>query len=591
MSNSHEIAAPSSDEPKRSFVDGRAFPLLMLAASVAVIVVVNMVQPITYATGDDYLQDLVSHGGYGSLGPSLIMSYSLLPISALLYAGYTLLPAVPWFPLTLCALLTLGTFVMSVMAARLYLPRGARASVVVGVFLLEVLFTTYLTYTMVAAYASAAGAVAMFGRLAPTGRGKPVRWQILGLVLAFLGVSLRLESGLLAMLVFAPFVLWVLLSRRDATHVVLFVATLALVGAASWGTTYLKSNTDGWQEYTENVETLQKIIDRPQPEDTQAMQEASGLSENDIDLLYDFVFADSSVYDLSTYEAILPYASSASLSVLVSTVLVRPLLAVYVAGLFLILLLQAIALARMSGARGRARLAYLLTMLCVLLAFAYVYAVGRVKIRVTLSTFFAGFAALYGLFSVAGAESARQPAAGRHAASRAVGRPRIATVTVSVLGLFATLCLLAFIQVSYLLPTRDGSIEEMQDKAQELIDSNPQNTYIVVRDQAILVGGNIWDFSSWNMPDNAIMIGSYERYMPAWEAMTTSAGLSETDFPEWALDDESQQVVCTEEVAEELRTYLEEHSGSPVEKTQVTSLGSSAWTTDEVSVWVFSSAA
>lgn len=80
--------------------DGRASVrqvAFCLGVSVAIVVLVCLVQVPKYAMPDDFMQDLYARGAYFDT-PGFLMLYSLVGFSAPLAGLYALFPTVPWFP-------------------------------------------------------------------------------------------------------------------------------------------------------------------------------------------------------------------------------------------------------------------------------------------------------------------------------------------------------------------------------------------------------------------------------------------------------------------------------------------------------------
>ena len=191
----------------------------LLAALVPVVLLCVLATPVYHMCPDEFVQQLYASGKFLAAGPSLLMPYSLVLVSAPLGALYSSLPQVPWYALLLL-LLTVASFWAAydeVLRSRMNANLCAASLAILFVF--EVICTLYLTYTIVAFLVCAAGLMLVIRRAAFDGPQSVGISDILGVLLVVLGYALRPESGLATIAIFAPFALWVLAKNRNLASI------------------------------------------------------------------------------------------------------------------------------------------------------------------------------------------------------------------------------------------------------------------------------------------------------------------------------------------------------------------------------------
>ena len=212
----------------------RAGIVSLAAALVPILLICLLATPIYPMSPDEQVQQLYASGRFLGAGQQLLMPYSLVTFSAPISALYALLPAVPWYALALLGLIVASFAVAwdktlrSRMSGRLCVPTLAL------LVALEVISTLYLTYTIVAFLAVGAGLMLVLGRAAFDSPGGAHATDVAGMALVVAGYSLRPESGLAAIAVFAPFAVWVLVRNRNAGSIARGVIVVALVGLYAW---------------------------------------------------------------------------------------------------------------------------------------------------------------------------------------------------------------------------------------------------------------------------------------------------------------------------------------------------------------------
>lgn len=140
-----------------------------LAVSVAIVALICLVQVPKYAMPDDFMQDLYARGAYLDT-PGFLMLYSLVGFSAPISWLYALLPAVPWYPVALLSLIAISFAAVGVTVVSARVPAPLKVFLAGALALCEVMATVYLTYTIVAFIACAAGVVLVLRRAPSAGR-------------------------------------------------------------------------------------------------------------------------------------------------------------------------------------------------------------------------------------------------------------------------------------------------------------------------------------------------------------------------------------------------------------------------------------
>lgn len=281
---------------------GRAGIISLAAALVPVLLICLLATPIYPMSPDEQVQQLYASGRFLGAGQQLLMPYSLVTFSAPISALYALLPAVPWYALALLGLIVASFAVAwdktlrSRMSGRLCVPTLAL------LVALEVISTLYLTYTIVAFLAVGAGLMLVLGRAAFDSPGGAHATDVAGMALVVAGYSLRPESGLAAIAVFAPFAVWVLVRNRNAGSIARGVIVVALVGVCAFAGRFAYDHTSGWEGYSAYLDAGRSALDYPDlpTEAVQAVEPA--LSDNDVDVLYNWLFADDGVFGTEFFE-------------------------------------------------------------------------------------------------------------------------------------------------------------------------------------------------------------------------------------------------------------------------------------------------
>ena len=571
-----ETAGPAGGDAR-----GRKGPwrrwLAPFALSILIVALVCLVRVPKYATPDDFVQDLYVRGAYwGNSG--ILMLYSLVPFSAPVSLLYDLAPAGMWFPLVLLAMVCLG-FVMAYDIVLDACPDTRLRILLLGFLAVcEALVTAYFSYTVVAFVAVGGGMARLAYRWAMSRRDRLAASDVVCLLLTIEGFSLRPESGLAAAMVFIPFLVWMLVRNRYLRGFALVLAT-CLLAAASYGMTRVAyDTTPGWEDFRAMYTSSRAIADYPAVDKDEAARVAPDLSSNDVDMIYEFLFVDSNVYGLSDFQALDRIVPSYGVGALVSAVTQRPAFVGYL-GLMLVTLFILAALLVHSGPRGGLEAVFRMGVpLAVAVWFLIFLLRARLKMQVLLPLFVVGVMALAATCSLDRADD-------ESAGDRRLGWLPIAACALSLLMVAGLTARTAILPVQRSLGIR------LTEDTQAYVDDHAEELVVFPHSQGILINSDIFAFEGWDLPDHVVLESGYEYWTSAWAGWLDAHGYSRDGFMAYLVEgtpDGRQAVcICTEEQAERIRVYLEEHYAPSVGKEAVANLGSGTQTDGDECVWRF----
>lgn len=573
------------DDTAERRADALRRALVCLLVSVAVVALVCVVQTPKYATPDDFMQDLYARGAhFGS--PGYLMLYSLVTFSAPLCALYRVLPGVPWFPLSMLGLLAISFAAMAHLVLGARARRSLKAFLVAALALCEVMVTAYFTYTVVAFVVCAAG-LSMVMRRAAFVRPEGFRASdVLAFLLVVEGFSLRPESGLAALAIFSPFLVWALARNRNARTMLWAAGVVAAMGLC-YGAGMLAWNlTPGWETFRETFSAAQAIADYPRLTLDAARSVAPQVSQADLDMLYYFLFADSDVFDLQLFQALDTVVQPYGLGTMVSGIFSRLSFTAFVVGLLAVLAASAAYVCASQRYRGARRALVLSFPVLALAEFLMIFLRARLKMHVFLPVFVVAFFAI-ATCVLLGADSEEELEARTDPARAGVFLGRV----VPVAGVVAFAGVLALLEVVYVMLLQRTLDTELTPNAESYLAEHEDQLVVFTATQGIITNEDIFAFDAWEEPDNAAIVGGYEYYTPSWQAFLAREGLSGGDFFSNLVDNEDMVTVSYPDQAEILEAYLSEHTGETVRAEQVASLGETTQDDQEVAVWRYVSAA
>ena len=546
---------------------GRAGIVSLAAALVPVLLICLLATPIYPMSPDEQVQQLYASGRFLGVGQQLLMPYSLVTFSAPISALYALLPAVPWYALALLGLIVASFAVAwdktlrSRMSGRLCVPTLAL------LVALEVISTLYLTYTIVAFLAVGAGLMLVLGRAAFDSPGGAHATDVAGIALVVAGYSLRPESGLAAIAVFAPFAVWVLVHNRNAGSIARGVIVVALVGVCAFAGRFAYDHTPGWEGYSAYLDAGRSALDYPDlpTEAVQAVEPA--LSDNDVDVLYNWLFADDGVFGTEFFERLGQRVDHLGLSNLASSL--RAKTTYLLVGLVALVGLYAWALVRDLG-EGRGALAAGIVLM--LLASCGVLILrARVRLHVVIPLVAMG---VFALVSLAG--GSERPV-GRHAAPATTRAASPCPVPLAVACVVLALAVSGGFWLKVARPLVARSTSPTIAAARAYVDENPDQLVVFGRSQTLMFAGtNALAFEVWDYPDNMLPIGGWENHTAPWASFLARWDIEGNDVLQQLPERSDMVAVLQPKKMELIRTYLSEHSGREVEASVVQDLGPGA---------------
>ena len=561
-----------------------ALPVVCLVAAVLPMVVICAVQlPLYPMTPDDQVQALYASGRFLNGGPSLLMPYSLVLVSAPLSLLYQVAPQVPWYPLLLMLLMVVSFAVAYTAAARSRLCNYLCAACLVLLLTFEVLSVFYFTYTIVAFLAISAGFMLLLEHAAFTRAGLRLG-DVAGCLLVAVGYSLRPESGMAALAVFAPFAVWVLVRNRCASAILRGVAALACIALSIAAGHVAYSSTPGWETFEGYLDEGRKVLDNPELSTDAVRELAPELSENDVHMLYDWDFLDDEVFTSQVFENIGKVSSGYSVANLLDSLTAKT--TYLLIGLALAVTVLAWGVVSNIGGGRDVRALALGVAAMLLVSYAIIIMRARPRLHVVIPL---AAAAVFALMVCARAPKPEPRAAGKHmrpaASGDDAGRSAALTAPAAVgnrargIAGVAFACVMALVvcgafwwtqirplKARLTAPTAQAAVAYVEDHPDELIwFSHTQSLIFNTMDA--------FAFESWQFPENALFTGGWESHTAPWYRFLEEHDLP-TGNPIMQLVERDDMVaVLQPHTAEYVETYLSEHTGGAVKAECVETLG------------------
>lgn len=580
---------------------------MALAAILAVapIIVLCVIHAPVYATPpDDFVQELFARGQFMAAESGGLMPYSLVLVSAPLSALYHVAPGVPWYALTLLALIAISFAIAWREVLSLGLGKQGIMAVGAVIVLFEAIFTWYFTYTMVAFLTIAAGLLLIVPRACFSGSrdaahrleataadnnddatARPRLADTGGLALVAIGFSLRPESGMAALAVFAPFAVWVVARNRRAAAFIRGALVIAVV-AASWGAGQLAYRTaPGWEGFSDYLDAGRKVLDTQHLSVDEARAAAPQLSENDVEVLFDWDFVDHDVFGTSVFEQVGSRVSTYGADHLIASLKAK--ITYLLIGLAAIFALIVAFVCRELRLKGSVRILAASVALMVLIDLMLIVMRGRPRLHVVIPVVATSVFAL-----IACARGPRRHV-GRHAARVAGGAtaPRFSLPSYAGPVVVSLVCIIGF--TGFYLT----SIRPLQRRteglpfasaAQAYVDSHPDEVVTFLHSQATWFSvEDAFASSAWKCPDNVMFVGGWESETLPWATALKRWGLDEGS-PLLSMASRGDMVaVAQPDVAKLMETYLREHVDDAVRAVKVEDLGPGAVTSDMLAVYRF----
>lgn len=559
-----------------------AVPILAAVLIPLVILVVSyIVQTPRYALPDDYVQDLFVSGRFLN-EPSALMPYTLALVSVPLSWLYAALPGVPWYALMLCVLIVVSFAVAFRTLFQLRIPRVTRALALAFLVLCDLLVTWYLTYTIVAFVATAAGLALIVPRASFEEPCGPRPADACAVVLVALGFSLRPESGFATFVIFSPFVVWVVARNRHVSsfvRIAVMVLTLVLCYGAGQAAYRL---TPGWEQFPGYLDAGRRVLDYPRASYEKLEAVAPELSENDVEMMYDWNISDTDVFSIDLFKRLDAAVDSYDVSNLGASNLAQSYLAL--AGIVVIAAIAAVlCCGKGVTAAERALLAGVALMAAV--CFLAILLRDRTRIHVVIPLIAAAFFALMTAARVQG----RPAALGRHARAEKPDAARHRVRDGVVAGAFAVACLVVALgfNVRYVVPMQRQRTMALQENIASFLEKHPDDLCIFLGTQGGLMGDDAFSYVAWSYPHNALFAAGWEAYTAPWERFLAEWGLERGDVLQQLAQRDDMRAVMLESDVDVMERYLQEHVDPRVTVELEQDLGSGVITKTHTGIYRF----
>ena len=546
-------------------------------------VLLCMIHAPVYATPpDDFVQELFLRGRFQA-GSSTLAPYTLVFVSAPIAALYKISAHVPWYAMTLllCIVISFGILWASVL--RLRLSRAWLAIVGAVVLASEIICVWYFTYTIVAFLTLGAGLMLIMPRAVFGDAGKPAVADFFGLLLVAVGFSLRPESGVAALAVFAPFLVYALVRSRRAGTLLRALAVIFVIGACYAGGQIAYRTTPGWEGFSSYLDAGRKVLDTKEMSVEEVQAVAPELSENDIAVLYDWDFVDHDVFGTGVLKRIATAVSTYSLPHFLTSLKAK--ITYLLLAIVILLGIAACILVRVqSNERPVRMLAYGVVAMS-FVNYSLIVMRGRPRLHIVIPI---AIVALMALIVCCQGPRERH---GRYDSSVSTGlsSPTHARVASAGVCILCALGLAGFWYAS-VRPLQNRLTLPYATNVGEYVQENQDTLVVFAHTQAAWFSGtDAFASASWECPENVLFVGGWESETGSWDETLQRWDLSD-GAPLQALATRDDMVlVATKSVAKLYERYLQEHVSAEVSMKKIEKLGSGAASSSEVCVWSFCS--
>ena len=546
-------------------------------------VLLCMIHAPVYATPpDDFVQELFLRGQFQA-GSSTLAPYTLAFVSAPIAALYKISAHVPWYAMTLlpCIVISFGILWASVL--RLRLSRAWLAIVGAVVLASEIICVWYFTYTIVAFLTLGAGLMLIMPRAVFGDAGKPAVADFFGLLLVAVGFSLRPESGVAALAVFAPFLVYALVRSRRAGTLLRALAVIFVIGACYAGGQIAYRTTPGWEGFSSYLDAGRKVLDTKEMSVEEVQAVAPELSENDIAVLYDWDFVDHDVFGTGVLKRIATAVSTYSLPHFLTSLKAK--ITYLLLAIVILLGIAACILVRVqSNERPVRMLAYGVVAMS-FVNYSLIVMRGRPRLHIVIPI---AIVALMALIVCCQGPRERH---GRYDSSVSTGlsSPTHARVASAGVCILCALGLAGFWYAS-VRPLQNRLTLPYATNVGEYVQENQDTLVVFAHTQAAWFSGtDAFASASWECPENVLFVGGWESETGSWDETLQRWDLSD-GAPLQALATRDDMVlVATKSVAKLYERYLQEHVSAEVSMKKIEKLGSGAASSSEVCVWSFCS--
>ncbi len=574
LGNEHGFLRPQSVRHKnRTFLPEFfsrewGFPTCLVISFLPVLLICIFATPAFY-TIDDVMQAMYPEGGYYGQ-TSYLMLFTLAPISAPLGLLGKIFPNLPIFALCQLFFIVVSTTFM------VRLVSGATNRPLIKLFRVTLLIacesflTTYLTYTAVAFVLTASGLSLLVTNAINRRIPHMTKQDVAGSILIFLGTCLRPESGFSTFILFVPFMLWVLVRNRHISSIIRGVIACMSAGLAYVIGMAAYLFTPGWQELPRALKVGRAVTDTP-PVDASKIQEISpNLSENDVFMLYDWWFGDSSVFSLDVFQKVSTAVKTYSLS----NIPLNGKRSLLLAGVAVILLCcLAWLLTHNTRHMDRSVTALQIGIILCFIAMLLILAlrdrmVDRVIFPLVVTSIYALLAASCGY------DTAIAVTQQRNVFSRQVSK--VITVSISIICIIFAFIIPAHHYGNIRVNANWTSIKH--NRVQEYTSSHPNQVFILdaVCDEPYVQNHNIFEtFKACQYQTNEIFCGGWLIFTDPDDYILNQKNLDKSHRYGNLINRSNVRLIANEETAYRMLTFLREHYDSQVTMTNENSFNGS----------------
>lgn len=283
----------------------RNIKFIAVICSALVVIVPCLFDNLYYYMADDYLMNLIAQGAFGfEPDPFLVFNNALL--GYLLKGFYILVPVVNWY-----AVFQLATIISSfsvVNCALLKLWKEPRIILPIT-SILELIVVYHLTFTIVAYVCIGTGCTYLLcSEFSHKHKEKKIYGKELIVFCGLLLLGDWWRSGTMLTAIFIFVVLWGCVVWKDRKVLVYLLVAVCMIGAGRIVDNVLyKVSGAEWQEYDAYNALRGQVVDFPRLnyEEYQEEYEELGLSKNDWECLYRWIFADKEVFSEETLKKLI----------------------------------------------------------------------------------------------------------------------------------------------------------------------------------------------------------------------------------------------------------------------------------------------
>jgi len=261
-----------------------------------------------YLVNDDIFKILTVRGMAADPTPSPFVGYSNILMGYLLMKLFAWIPSFPWYGCFLC-LVQFLTFWVFLWSLCLKPSRWIHALFFIGAWIcLFFIFFTYMQFTETALLAAFVGLIAFFGKSETSNGGRHNGILAAACLLLLLSSFIRMDSFLLALLIFMPRLIFLFKEKGFLEHVPrrrLFLGLTVLGVLFLWASNFFwyQSNKD-WAEYRQfdqaRVELQDYRISEYSPQ-TKPYFDSVGWSENDFWLFKNWYYTNPQKFNAETF--------------------------------------------------------------------------------------------------------------------------------------------------------------------------------------------------------------------------------------------------------------------------------------------------